>query len=78
MGQLVGTNGALGQSFRRVDSDEATAERMALRDRLDRAYDKLKIKRSEELELSDDLAQVRATHVAMGCPWLDCALDKLR
>ena len=43
---------------RRVDSSEAHAERAVLREQLDRAYDVLKLKRTEERNMVQDVAQV--------------------
>ncbi len=43
---------------RRVDSSEAHAERAVLREQLDRAYDVLKLKRTEERNIVQDVAQV--------------------
>lgn len=45
LAHLNGTNSGLRSSFRRVDEKEAEAERLELRQRLDRAYDKLKFRR---------------------------------
>ena len=44
---------------RRVDTSEAHAERALLREQLDRAYDVLKLKRTEERNMVQDVAQVR-------------------
>ncbi len=46
---------------RRVDSSDAHAERAVLREQLDRAYDVLKLKRTEERNMVQDVAQV-CTH----------------
>ena len=43
---------------RRVDTQEAHAERAQLRQQLDRAYDVLKFKRTEERNLTQDVAMV--------------------
>ena len=43
---------------RRVDTQEAHAERAQLRQQLDRAYDVLKFKRAEERNLTQDVAMV--------------------
>ena len=45
---------------RRVDTSEAHAERAVLREQLDRAYDILKLKRTEERNMVQDVAQVCA------------------
>ncbi|KAL0035076.1 hypothetical protein WJX79_010085 [Trebouxia sp. C0005] len=55
---LVNTD--MGKSFRRVDSSEAHAERAVLREQLDRAYDVLKLKRTEERNMVQDVAQAEA------------------
>ena len=49
------------QICRRVDSSEAHAERQVLREQLDRAYDTLRLKRTEERNMVQDIAQV-TTH----------------
>lgn len=41
-----------------MDSSEAHAERGVLREQLDRAYDVLKLKRTEERNMVQDVAQV--------------------
>ena len=41
-----------------MDSSEAHAERAVLREQLDRAYDVLKLKRTEECNMVQDVAQV--------------------
>ena len=46
---------------RRVDSSEAHAQRALLREQLDRAYDVLKLKRTEERNMVQDVAQVIVT-----------------
>lgn len=43
---------------RRVDTSEAHAERAGLREQLDRAYDTLQLKRTEERNMVQDVAQV--------------------
>lgn len=43
---------------RRVDTSEAHAERAVLREQLDRAYDTLQLKRTEERNTVQDVAQV--------------------
>lgn len=58
--QLVSANGNFTQTFKKVDSKSSVEERAALRDKLDRAYDKLKFKRSEESVVSSDLQQLEA------------------
>ena len=51
---------------RRVDSSEAHTERAVLREQLDRAYDVLKLKRTEERNMVQDVAQVGSvTHAVM-------------
>ena len=42
-----------------MDTSEAHAERAVLREQLDRAYDVLKLKRTEERNMVQDVAQVR-------------------
>jgi len=53
------------QLCRRVDSSEAHAERAVLREQLDLAYDVLKLKRTEERNMVQDVAQV--AFVTMCC-----------
>lgn len=48
---------------RRVDTNEAHAERAVLREQLDRAYDSLRLKRSEERDMVQDVAQVGRLHI---------------
>ncbi|KAK9820385.1 hypothetical protein WJX72_009778 [[Myrmecia] bisecta] len=60
LAKLNGTNLDLSASFRRVDDEQAYAERSALRDQLDKAYDALKFKRTEERQVVEDVAQARA------------------
>lgn len=43
---------------RRVDTSEAHAERAVLREQLDRAYDSLRLRRTEERDMVQDVAQV--------------------
>ncbi|GAX79427.1 hypothetical protein CEUSTIGMA_g6868.t1 [Chlamydomonas eustigma] len=58
--QLVAANGNYGATFKKVDSLASVAERAALREKLDKSYDKLKFKRQEEASLVMDLQQVEA------------------
>ena len=60
LNQLVAANGGYGSSFRKVDSKTAFKERAALREKLDKAYDKLKFRRGEEGSLVADLQQAEA------------------
>ncbi|MEW5311178.1 MAG: hypothetical protein WDW38_002914 [Sanguina aurantia] len=63
-GLMVANNG-FGSSFKKVDSAASVAERAALREKLDRAYDKLKFKRGEEGGLLDDVRQSSARLVIL-------------
>ncbi|KAL6756441.1 hypothetical protein V8C86DRAFT_2647977 [Haematococcus lacustris] len=58
--QLVGANGKLGASYRKVEGGTAHTERAQLREKLDRVYDKLKYKRQEETLLAADCSQLGA------------------
>ncbi len=60
MMQLLVANGNYGSSFKKVDSQASINERAALRDKLDKTYDKLKFKRQEEASLVMDLQQVES------------------
>ncbi|CAD7704050.1 unnamed protein product, partial [Ostreobium quekettii] len=55
--KLLDANNQLGASFRRVPNEASLKERMDLRERLDRAYDKLKFKRTEEMNIAADIQQ---------------------
>ena len=51
-----------------MDTSEAHADRAVLREQLDRAYDTLQLKRTEERNMVQDVAQVRrydTLHVAV-------------
>mmetsp|Transcript_9124 Transcript_9124/g.17160 ORF Transcript_9124/g.17160 Transcript_9124/m.17160 type:complete len:907 (-) Transcript_9124:51-2771(-) len=53
--QLVSANNGLGGSYKRVEGPAASGEKLVLRQRLDRVYDKLKSRRAEEAALAEDL-----------------------
>lgn len=58
--QLMTANSAYGSTFKKVDSKASVEERAVLREKLDRAYDKLKCKRTEEVTVNSDLQQLEA------------------
>uniref|UniRef100_A0A061QV58 Flagella associated protein n=1 Tax=Tetraselmis sp. GSL018 TaxID=582737 RepID=A0A061QV58_9CHLO len=53
--KLSTRNSSYAKSFRRIDEQQGYEERTALRQKLDRAYDKLKLKRSEEKNVAGDI-----------------------
>ena len=59
LAQMFGANHNYGASFKKVDNGTAFSERAALREKLDRAYDRLKFRRQEEAVLVGDVQQVR-------------------
>ena len=78
--KLVGTNRAFRSSFRPATDREALSEQAALREKLDRSYDRLKFKRSEERQLAQDLeaagARLSAAHRQQA--ELSASLESLR
>ena len=54
--QMIEANTAYSKSFRPVNEKRAFEERAALRERLDKVYDRLKFKRGEERALAGDAA----------------------
>lgn len=46
--------------MKKVSSEDSFAQRMELRSKLDRAYDKLKFKRAEEMNIAADIQQAEA------------------
>lgn len=58
LGQLMQANGAYGNTFKKVDTRTSFAERAALRERLDKAYDRLKFKRQEEAVTAAECGQI--------------------
>ncbi|CAG9467503.1 unnamed protein product [Pedinophyceae sp. YPF-701] len=57
--RLNGTNNNFRASLRTAEAEQVAAEQSELRERLDRAYDRVKIKRGAEKELRRDMAQVQ-------------------
>mmetsp|Transcript_20436 Transcript_20436/g.66353 ORF Transcript_20436/g.66353 Transcript_20436/m.66353 type:complete len:909 (-) Transcript_20436:163-2889(-) len=55
--KLTEKNALFRGSYRRVEDSEALSERRALREQLDRTYDKMKAKRNEERSLQQDVEQ---------------------
>jgi len=55
--QMVGSNVGFSKSFKAVNEKRAFDERAALREKLDRAYDRLKFKRNEERAVARDIEQ---------------------
>ena len=60
---------------RRVDTQEARAERAQLRQQLDRAYDVLKFKRTEERNLTQDVAMVSSCELKANSAGIDEASE---
>lgn len=60
LSQLVGVNGLMNKSMRKVPTEASTSQRIELRDRLDAAYDKLKFKRTEEMNIAADIHQAQS------------------
>lgn len=46
--------------MRKVSTEASTTQRIELRDRLDAAYDKLKFKRTEEMNITADIHQAQS------------------
>lgn len=61
LGKLNSTNNGFRSSFRSVDQSDADREKKTLRDRLDKAYDKLKVKRGTERALRVDVEKAEDT-----------------
>lgn len=60
LAKLVNVNVSYGKSMKKVSSEDSVAQRMDLRSKLDRAYDKLKFKRAEEMNIAADIQQAEA------------------
>mmetsp|Transcript_5315 Transcript_5315/g.17662 ORF Transcript_5315/g.17662 Transcript_5315/m.17662 type:complete len:868 (+) Transcript_5315:644-3247(+) len=60
LGKMNEKNSMYRGSFRRVEDAGALAQRAELREKLDRAYDKMKFKRNEERALQQDVEQLDA------------------
>eukprot|EP00798_Chlamydomonas_sp_ICE-L_P017613 gene17613-23946_t len=58
--QMMGANHKYGGTFKKVDDRTSFTERAVLREKLDRAYDKLKFRRQEEAAIIGDLQQAEA------------------
>jgi uncharacterized membrane protein len=62
------------RSFKKVDNKQGYEERAALRQKLDRAYDRLKFKRNEEKNVAGDI-EVRP-RVGIDSAIVDCTYGK--
>ena len=60
LSKLNGKNSSFRGSFRRAESSDQLREQDALREKLDRAYDRMKFKRAEERALMQDVEQYQA------------------
>eukprot|EP00892_Ulva_mutabilis_P002355 jgi/Ulvmu1/1211/UM109_0009.1 len=58
--QMIESNTAFNRSYKPVNEKRAFAERVKLREQLDKVYDRLKFKRQEERGLLGDVAQAEA------------------
>ncbi|KAG2422661.1 hypothetical protein HXX76_015898 [Chlamydomonas incerta] len=63
LAQLMAVNTNFAASYKKVGSKEAFEERAALRDKLDKAYDKLKARRADEAAIAGDI-QVSESRLA--------------
>ncbi|GMH34075.1 hypothetical protein BSKO_01909 [Bryopsis sp. KO-2023] len=60
LAKLIDVNVEYGNSMRKVSGETSVTQRLELRDKLDRAYDKLKFKRAEEMNIEADIHQAEA------------------
>ncbi|GLI65004.1 hypothetical protein VaNZ11_008430 [Volvox africanus] len=66
LAQLMACNTNFSQSYKKVSSKEAFEERSVLREKLDKAYDKLKARRADEAAIAGDIqvAESRLNNLA--------------
>jgi vacuolar-type H+-ATPase subunit I/STV1 len=63
--QMIQSNAAMSKAHKPVNEKRAFAERSALRQRLDKVYDRLKFKRADERNVAGDVQQAEGRLVQL-------------